>query len=74
MNFLIVVYHFAVAVWQTTRKLRGLKQQVFMISHVSVGQLNASADLGCIFQDSPVALLPVFMVPGKAQIMLLQNQ
>lgn len=39
MKFFIVVYHSGIAAWQTTPKLSGLKQQIFIISHVSVCRL-----------------------------------
>lgn len=39
MKFFIVVYHLGIAAWQTTPKLSGLKQQILIISHVSVGRL-----------------------------------
>lgn len=40
------VYQLGFAVSQTTSELRGLKQQTFMISHVSGSHLDSSADLG----------------------------
>lgn len=67
------MYHLVIAALQITSILSGLKQQLFIVSHVSTGQLNASADLGGISQDFHVALLSLFIVPGRVHITSLQT-